>query len=79
MTPLYFFVGLCLGSLGGFLIALLVVHGRAQSLAEEMLAQRDAESPAERAWGRVPPGDAVTPQQWGYARPHRPLQGLGMD
>lgn len=87
MSTLYFFVGIGLGSLGGFLLALLVVHGRAQSLAEEMLAQRAAERTAEGSWGRTPPG-AAPRKHWGYAPPHPSLQhsplptfghGLGME
>ncbi len=41
MNALIFVGGICLGSCGGFLLALLVVQGRAASLAEEMVASQN--------------------------------------
>ena len=61
MHILLFSAGLCLGSLGGFLLALLVLHGRAQSLAEEMVtSQRKTNTTRESAWDRQ--------EEWTYAR-----------
>ena len=71
MTTLFFFVGLGLGSLCGFLLALLILHGRAQSLAEEMvMAQRAGERAAEGYRSTAPPSE------WRYARPLRTGNGL---
>ena len=78
MSTLFLFVGLCLGSLFGFLLALLVVHGRAQSLAEEMLAQREGDGVARKRRGKGFPGGA-TSNNWGLARPHATIHSLGMD
>ena len=41
MDVLIFVGGICLGSCGGFLLALLVVHGRAVSLSEENSASQN--------------------------------------
>ncbi len=44
MHTVYFLTGLSLGSTCGLLLALLLLHSRAQSLAEEMVpAQREEE------------------------------------
>jgi hypothetical protein len=79
MSTLFFFGGLCLGSLCGFLLALLVVHGRAQSLAEEMLAQRTGE---RSPWEKAARANDMQ-KHWSYARRHShavtPINGMGMD
>jgi len=70
MHILLFFAGLCLGSVCGFLLALLLLHARAQSIAEEMVSsRRTAEiDGGEPAWG---PSD-----EWMYARRSTAANGL---
>ena len=45
MDILIFVGGICLGSCGGFLLALLLVHGRAVGLAEENAASQNRTPP----------------------------------
>jgi 8-oxo-dGTP pyrophosphatase MutT (NUDIX family) len=59
MHILLFFVGLCLGSVGGFLLALLLLHARAQTLAEEVLSQHRAGGARNGEWER--PGGWTSP------------------
>lgn len=61
MHILLFFVGLCLGSVGGFLLALLLLHARAQTLAEEMLSQHRAGAVGNGEWEWGRPGGWTSP------------------
>jgi hypothetical protein len=49
MDVLIFVSGICLGSLGGFLLSLLVMQGRAASLAEEALDSQNRMHALHRA------------------------------
>ncbi len=65
MHIVYFLAGLCLGSTCGFLLALLLLHSRAQSLAEEMAPAQDEEFVHEDAVVRAR-GRAAS-REWMYA------------
>ena len=74
MHVLLFFAGLCLGALGGFLLALLVLHGRAQSLAEEIWISQRMENPREKRPGGEPAWDRMG--EWKHARPSTAANGV---
>ena len=65
MHVLIFLCGICLGSLGGFLLALLLLHGRAVSLAGELPDSQNRMAPSSRAASRWPQPES----RWPYAPP----------
>ncbi len=70
MHTMYFFTGLCLGSICGstfgLLLALLLAHSRAQSLAEEMTSLREA-APQKETFAHAETWDRIPPARWRYA------------
>ena len=67
MNALIFVGGICLGSCGGFLLALLVVHGRAASLAEEMVASQNRMKAHPGVAALRPEAEAHTARRNSYA------------
>jgi len=67
MNALIFVGGICLGSCGGFLLALLVVHGRAASLAEEMVASQNRMKTHPDVAALRPEAEAHTARRNSYA------------
>ena len=65
MQVLIFLGGMCLGSLGGFLLALLLLHGRAVSLAGELPDSQNRMEPSFRPAARWPEPES----RWPYAPP----------
>lgn len=74
MYTLLFFAGLCLGSICGFLLALLLLHARAQSIAESLAEER---VPLRRAGDIEGGGPAWDPSdEWMYSRPSTASNGV---
>jgi len=85
MHTIYFLAGLSLGSTFGLLLALLLLHGRAQSLAEEMApAQREEEFvheeeetwPQLRARLRTRAASRAASQEWMHGHSSAAASGI---